>query len=321
MRTINIPASTHFIPIDKFDICLIDNKLKVEIIKTYPTRADGAYYLDKFSNYLRDNHSISLRDYCIEYLKFEWPKCPVKKELTGYKICGAGLRISQFNRGGITKETCPNFNKSCELASKNRMGSGNPMHGKKPWNKGIGLENPIIASVAAKNRGIKRSQETIEKLSNSAKARKIHGHTGCKHSIETRNKLRENTARLWAEGVFNKTTSIHLKVREYLNSLNLIHEFTEEHQLVYFSLDFAFPSVKVAIECQGTYYHVDPRKYPNGPTNAMQKRNFGRDIAKRKFCCDQLGWTIIELWETEINNGEFRQNLLCKLQELNLLKK
>ena len=84
-------------------------------------------------------------------------------------------------------------------------------------------------------------------------------------------------------------------------------------------MDFAFPEKKVAIECQGTYFHVDPRRYPDGPINAMQRRNFGRDKAKKKYC-NLIGWEIIEVWENEINDDSFKENLKCKLLELKIIK-
>ncbi len=52
----------------------------------------------------------------------------------------------------------------------------------------------------------------------------------------------------------------------------------------------------------------------------MQRRNFGRDILKKQICSDQEGWIILEAWETEINDGTFKNQILCKLKELNLLK-
>ena len=321
MTAIKTPDSTYFISINNFDICLIDGKTRKEITILYPSRINGAYYLDKFVNYLRDNYNISLRDYCIKYLNFKWPQCPVKKELTGYIVSGSGLKISRFVAGGVTMESCPKFKTACEKASQDRTGSKNPMYGKEAWNKGLDISDPRVQNMVNKNIGRSASEETKIKQSEAGKRRKIHGHTGHKHSDLTKEQLRQNTARLWSVGIFNKVTSIHIKVREFLLSLDLSEKLEEEYQVKYFSMDFAFPDVKVAIECQGTYYHIDPRRYPNGPINAMQRRNKGRDKAKRTFCCGQLGWIIIELWETEINNGQFKDILLCKLQELNLLKK
>lgn len=124
---------------------------------------------------------------------------------------------------------------------------------------------------------------------------------------------------MWSEGKFNRVSSIQIKLREFLQSLNLKEQFKEEHQVKYYSIDFAFPLAKVAIECQGTYFHIDPRVYPNGPETKMQRQNKGRDKAKHKLLCENWGWRLMEVWEIEINNDEFKEQVKCKLKELGLL--
>lgn len=308
------------IPIDKFSICLITGKTKEQIIKEFPRRQDGEYYLSKFENHLNKNCSISLKDYCKQYLQIEWRQCPTKKCDVGFKKTGKGLVLSKFAKGGMTKEYCPKFAEFCRQMSESRKGSGNPMSGKAAWNKGLNSEDPRVAAVAEKRRGTKTSDEAKKKQSISAKKRKIHGHTGKKHSEESIQKMREATAKSWAAGNFKRESSIHIKMREFLSTLELTENLEEEFQVKYFSLDFAFPDVKIGIEVQGQFFHVDPRVYPNGPICAIQRRNFGRDKVKKQYCCDRNGWVIIEVWEAEINDGTFKEQLKCRLQELNLLK-
>lgn len=262
---------------------------------------------------------MSIKEYCLKHLTKSWPKCPSSGYDVGYKISGKGISLSRFKQGRVSKASCPNFAAACEKFSIIRSGEGNPMFGKPPWNKGKDKRNPSIKAISEARTGVSLSQETRKRQSDSAKRRKIHGHTGRKHSPKTIKKLRENTARLWAQGRFNLVSSIHLKMREFLKTLSLVEKVEEEFQVKYFSMDFALQKAKVAIECQGTYFHVDPRKYPSGPIDDIQRRNYGRDKAKNKIC-SRDGWTIIPCWETEINNGEFKKDILCKLSELNLLK-
>lgn len=315
MRLIKTDSNHRLVPIEEFNCCLLDGVSKKQIIELFPTRAGGAYYLNKFENYLINYHNINLASYIKLYLS-EYPKCLETKEDVGFKINGTGVLFSNFKLGkGSNKNINEKFKNFCERISKERKGSGNPMFGKEAWNKGD-------LDWAEKMRGIMlgkiATEETKSKQSQSAKKRKIHGHTGKKHSEKTKNKLRKITAERYSNGTFKRETSIHIKVREFLSGLNLISPLSEEYPLVYFSLDFAFPEFKIAIECQGTYFHIDPRFYPDGPKSKVQRRNFGRDKSKKKFL-DKMGWTMIELWETEINNGEFKNILICKLQELNLL--
>ena len=314
MRLIKTDSNHRLIPAEEFNFCLLDSVDKKIIIKLFPTRQDGAYYLNKFNNYLKKYHNIDIANYIKLYLQ-EYPKCLETNEDVNFQLIGAGVLFSNYKLGKGCNKQNEKFKKFCERISIERMGSANPMFGKEAWNKG---DLKWGEQVRNRRLGSVTSDETKIKQSQSALVRKIHGHSGKKHSEETKNKLREITAKRYSDGTFKRETSIHIKVREFLNEIPLKCLFEEEYHLVYFSLDFAFPEFKIAIECQGTYFHIDPRFYPNGPSGKIQKRNFGRDKSKKKFL-DKKGWTMIELWETEINNEEFKNILTCKLQELNLL--
>ena len=298
---------------DMFLTCLVDGATKSDIIKLYPNRADGAYYLDKFKKYLYEKcDKISLIEYCENYLKIAWPICPVKKIKVGFQVSGKGLFISRFAKGGVNMEHCPAFKKSAEKMSKDRLGVGNPMYGKKPWNFGKTYINYTM-------RGRKLTDEHRLKLKEARKNSPVKARHTQKHSAETKKILAIRQAEKWAKGVFNRKTSIEVKTEDYLKEINLNTEFVFQHQEGYYSLDFAFPDKKVGIECHGTFFHIDPRFYPKGPICAIQRRNFGRDKAKAKFF-NKKGWKIIVIWETEINNGEFKEILNSNLLELGLLE-
>lgn len=324
MVTLKTYKSKRLIPQNTFEVCLADNIKLKEITKLY-TRYDikegkkSCYVLEKFIFHLKQKHDLDIISYCETYLGFEWPLCPIKNTKVGYKILGRGILLSDYAQGAIDTNN-EKMKRHYEKMSKERVGPGNPMFNKDPWNLGKTKEtNSILKSISEKAIGTKMSESSKEKMRKRRMESPIKKRHTTPHSKETIEKLRENTARLWAEGVFNRTTSIHLKMREFLESLQLLQEFKEEHQIKYFSLDFAFPYAKIGIECQGTYFHIDPRVYPNGPINKMQKRNYGRDKAKRAFC-KKIGWEIIEVWETEINDGTFKEELICKLKKLKLLK-
>ena len=322
MNIIKKKGLGYLIPIDRFNICLLDNKTRKWILEEYKkedvTTHKSCYYLQKFEHHLKIFFNISLKEYCIKYLNIEWPKCPLNGKEVGYKISGEGINVSEYNTS-VTKEHSEKFRKSCERMSKERIGAGNPMYGIPAWNRGLDITDPRVKSMGDAHRGIPLTLEHRQKLKDARAASPLKARHTQPHSPETCKILRLNTAKLWATGVFNRNTSIHLKMREFLNTLNLKEQFTEEFQVWYFSMDFAFPNSKIAIECQGTYFHIDPRIYPNGPIDAIQRRNFGRDKAKRKICCDREGWKIIEIWETEINDGTFKEFLITKLKEYNLI--
>lgn len=315
-----------FIPARNFDVCLIDGKTRDQISKLYErkevTTHKSCYFFQKFEHHIKLLENIDLKEYCKKYLKVEdWPKCPINGEEVGFKIFGKGLRLSKFV-ATVTREFSPSFDAACIKMSEDRKGDGNPMYGLDAWNKGLTKETDNRIKQLSESRiGWKASEETKKKQSDLmyarlAKSGPIHA---MPHSPETCEKMRKHTANLWATGVFRKITSIHIKMREFLETLNLKERFREEYQVVYYSLDFAFEDVKLAIECDGDYFHCNPTFYPDGPKTAVQRRNSGRDKAKNKFL-DKLGWKVIRFWECEINAGSFKEKLICKLKELDLLK-
>lgn len=315
--------STYFIPINRFSTCLIDNLDRTTIINRYEkwevTTRQTVYYLQKFEHHLRIKFNLSLKEYCKKYLNINWPICPVKKVDVGYKINGKGLKLSKYSKGGINKESCPAFAKSCEKMSKDRIGKNNPMFGKEAWNKGLDNSHPVIKRVSSARIGTKASDETRKKQRLARAKSPLKARHTQPHSEETIKKLRIHTAGLWATGVFQKVTSIHKKIREFLMTLPLKESFKEEFQVKYFCLDFGFPNAKIGIEADGTYFHCDPRIYPNGPIDKIQRRNYGRDKAKNKYL-NKMGWTVLRFWETEINDGTFKEDLICKLKKLDLLE-
>lgn len=323
MSLIKTTDFINFIPIEQFFVCLIDN-ISLETISSLYTKEDinkkcGYTQLHKFVFHLKRVHNISLQEYCKKYLNINWPLCPTKKIEVGFKLKKNGVILNKFALGGITKETCPEFAAGCKKLSEDRIGEKNPMYGRRSWNRGLGLEDERVRKLAETRRGSKMSAEAKAKMSQRRKESTLKARHTTPHKPETIEILRKNTARLWAEGAFNRTTSIHLKMRKFLLSLDLIEPFTEEFQEVYYSLDFALPSSKVAIECDGDFYHCNPVFFPNGPKSPIQKRNAGRDKAKNTFLSNR-GWIVLRFWECEINSGSFKEKLLCKLKELNLLK-
>ena len=122
---------------------------------------------------------------------------------------------------------------------------------------------------------------------------------------------------MYRDNKYKRVTGIEIKVRNFLIEQNI--QFVEQYFFKYYSLDFALTDQKICIECQGQYFHSDPRFYPNGPISNVQRRNFGRDKAKRKYLKSK-DWEMIELWEAEINDGQFKEILICKLKELKALE-
>ena len=287
MTTTKTALSTYFIPQDLFKVCLVDGATFDSITSNIKDSKER-YYLSKFDKHLQ-NLGLTMQDYCEKYLNFKWPICPKTNQRTGFAPKGYGLKISTRRNSRIEDHDGTMF-----------------LHKTKK------IKNPN-----APKRQF--SDEHRTKIALSRKNHPLKARHSQKHTEETKLKMAESTAKGWAAGRFNRRPSTEIKVEDFLKTLSLTSKFTPQFRIDYFTVDFACPEFKIAIECQGTFFHIDPRVYPNGPICAVQRRNFGRDIAKRKWCVDRMGWVIIELWETEINDCQFKEILLCKLRELNLL--
>lgn len=63
-------------------------------------------------------------------------------------------------------------------------------------------------------------------------------------------------------------------------------------------LDFMLDN-GTALEVNGSYWHCDPRVYPNGPTKASQIRT-AEQYEKKRAALKRLGIPLREVWELDI---------------------
>ena len=132
--------------------------------------------------------------------------------------------------------------------------------------------------------GYKHSKETREKDSLASKGRKF--------SEDHKRKIREwhilNPNRKFRD------TSIEIKVKELLNTLGIeyISQFPLEKIAI---VDFYIPSKKLAIFCDGCYWHGCPEHYPNR-IEKLERDNF------QTTKLQELGYNVSRFWEHEINN-------------------
>jgi len=138
-----------------------------------------------------------------------------------------------------------------------------------------------------------------------------------RHTEFTKTKLREATARAIAEGRVHTSSKLEEKVIPVLDSMGIayVHQFAIRNNSGRYAcvFDFFIPIHKIAIEVNGTFFHSDPRFYPNGPVHAIQKRNAIKWSVKLNII-RQLGYTLVQLWENDIKErGQeyIRQSLLA----------
>jgi hypothetical protein len=315
MNTVKNTDLINFIPKSDFDICKIDGKLKHQIINSFPRREDGLYYLNKFINYVKNKYNISIQEYVEIFLKKSWPTCPVSNEKVGYRVNGKGLFFSKFKRGKVCKEHSEAFRNACNKLSKERFGKNNPMFGKKSWNSGLTKnEDARIKKIADKRLGIEFSNSHKEKLKKARSNHPLKARHTNKHSEESKEKMRKATIKRWQNGCFDfKKTSIEKKVEHWLSDNKI--DYIYQYSIGGFIADFACEKNKILIECQGDFFHCNPTidKYST-PQYDVQKRNVFRDSIKKQIYKD-LGWKLIELWESDINSGDFKNILQCELKK------
>ncbi len=96
-------------------------------------------------------------------------------------------------------------------------------------------------------------------------------------------------------------TSIERKLREELEKrkIDFNFQFRLSRGII---ADFAFPKSRLVVECDGDYWHANPKKYPEEKLNRLQKRNIGND-RERMERIQSLGWNILRFWESEIEKS------------------
>ena len=66
-----------------------------------------------------------------------------------------------------------------------------------------------------------------------------------------------------------------------------------------FVCDFAIPEYKIAIECDGDYWHANPKIYDHNTLDARQKNKVQRDKFKKKYLT-RKGWLFLSFFESDI---------------------
>lgn len=148
-----------------------------------------------------------------------------------------------------------NWNQLCHCGCGNKILPGRkglPGHLEKdPWNKGLTKEDDERLMINSKRR--------IEEMS-------IDPHKS---------------------GNWMQDTKIELKVKEFLDTLNITYYHPYSFYYKYL-VDFAYPDLKLIIECDGDYWHTKDQKV------------IDKDIEENEFI-EEKGWKILRLWESDIN--------------------
>lgn len=122
------------------------------------------------------------------------------------------------------------------------------------------------------------------------------GKTGI-YSAETIEKIRAATLKQMENHVFRKT-KIERIIEMYLKEIDIKYKYSlilEKRQYDFYIVDH-----NLIIECDGDYWHANPKVYPNPTDWQVQRIKIDlekNDIAKRN------GYKIVRFWEDDIINN------------------
>jgi DNA mismatch endonuclease (patch repair protein) len=137
--------------------------------------------------------------------------------------------------------------------------------------------------------------KTGTKMSEECKL-KHSQYRGWKHTEESKEKCRQ--ARL--HQTFKKFSNIEKLIKEEILKRNLPFEHNKE--VLCCIPDFSNKKYKIAIFCDGTYWHSDPEKYSIDKLSKIQIHNMSYDI-KNNEALNKEGYKVLRFWEREINES------------------
>jgi len=102
---------------------------------------------------------------------------------------------------------------------------------------------------------------------------------------------------------FSKTSIEELLAKEMdRKKLLFVDQFNLDNKFIF---DFAIPQFKLLIECDGDYWHANPKFYERRNMKKLHKRqkmNIVRDKIKNKYA-NNKGWYVLRFFESEIKKS------------------
>lgn len=122
------------------------------------------------------------------------------------------------------------------------------------------------------------------------------------HSEATKRRLSVATARAIARMKPGHSSKLEDIVASQLDMLrvNYVRQrpFRDRLGRFAFVVDFWLPDLNCALEVNGTFFHADPRFYPE-PVSPIQRRNIEKYRRKLKSL-EAMGIKVVEVWEADI---------------------
>ena len=143
-------------------------------------------------------------------------------------------------------------------------------------------------------------QAQAERLRAVNAQRKAAGNYG--HTEETKVKLSKATSLAIAEGRMPRVSALELRVGGVLALLGVpaVHQYHLRGSRGRYDavLDYFLPETGTALEFNGTFWHADPRAYPDGPVKPSQIR-VAEKYQRKLALLAELHIPLIEVWEID----------------------
>ena len=176
------------------------------------------------------------------------------------------------------------------------------------WNKGKRWEDVYTEKQISKLLKTYESYERNKKISEKL--------LGVPKSEEHAQKCRENGSSEYAKKRISEALYERIKNKEFSLSSQLENDFIDEYikplnieyQTQYFIKDIHqycdvyIPSKNLIIECDGSFWHCDPRLFPEGAKYEYQKRKIEKDKIKNDYLLNN-GYKLLKLCELDIINN------------------
>lgn len=179
----------------------------------------------------------------------------------------------------------------------------------------------VYAKYSETQQGRQFNDDHRRKMSKAAKARPSN-RKGVKLTPKQRARCREQCLQNWKNGAFGTPKRVTRPHREIYNIiLELGYDCILEHYIGRRAFDLFLPELNLLIEFNGTYYHMDPRRY--GPDAFSKKKGLtAREVWEadaQKMCIGhQAGYDIAVVWEIDYKEQDDKRKYIKEI--LNVTK-
>ncbi len=264
----------------------------------------------RFTSHMKNEHGLTLDEYLIKHhykpgdLKCSNELCEGEVKLTRGKpnsYCCPSCRqrksrlracevcSTEFDNEDLRVKTC---SKDCKKLLKSNSA--------KLWHEAMSAEEKEkhFKKIITKTAKTRRENKTLSWNSGKTDV----------YSEETIEKIRQATLKQMENQVFQKTR-IERVIEEHLQELGV--EYRYSFILKKRQYDFVLPNQNLIIECDGDYWHANPKFYPEPADWQIERIQIDQE---KNEIARSNGYQMVRFWEDDIlNNFEYVKSIIHDL--------